>query len=85
MVYSTCTFSPEEDEEQIARFLERHPEFSLVKLPAEHRLPGLSASRTEKIDDSYFSEDAMFRIWPHRVEGEGHFLALLEKTANKTA
>lgn len=85
MVYSTCTFSPEEDEEQIARFLERHPEFSLVKLPAEHRLPGLSASRTEKIDDSYFSEDAMFRIWPHRVEGEGHFLALLEKTANKKA
>ncbi len=31
MVYSTCTFSPEEDEEQIANFLERHPDCSLVK------------------------------------------------------
>lgn len=62
MVYSTCTFSREEDEEQIVRFLERHPEFLVVQLPGTA---------------------AMFRIWPHRVEGEGHFLALLEKTADK--
>ena len=32
IVYSTCTFSPEENEQSIARFLERHPEFSVVQL-----------------------------------------------------
>ena len=47
MVYSTCTFSPEEDEAGIAAFLDRHPEFSVVKVPEEKRLPGLSAGRAE--------------------------------------
>lgn len=32
IVYSTCTFSPEEDEGSVERFLCRHPEFSLVKM-----------------------------------------------------
>ncbi|MDE6104412.1 MAG: NOL1/NOP2/sun family putative RNA methylase [Clostridia bacterium] len=32
MVYSTCTFAPEEDEEQIASFLKSHPEFKLIKM-----------------------------------------------------
>ena len=31
IAYSTCTFSPEENEQSIARFLERHPEFSVVQ------------------------------------------------------
>ncbi len=33
MVYSTCTFSPEENEEVVIRFLESHPDFSLVPAP----------------------------------------------------
>lgn len=53
LVYSTCTFSLAEDEEQIAAYLKKHPEMRLV--------------RQEK-------------LYPHRVEGEGHFAALLEKT-----
>ena len=35
LVYSTCTFSSEEDEEQIQTFLERHADFSLIE---EHKL-----------------------------------------------
>ena len=31
LVYSTCTFAPEENEEQIARFLEAHPEYTLLE------------------------------------------------------
>ncbi len=31
LLYSTCTFAEEEDEEQIARFLERHTEFALER------------------------------------------------------
>ena len=30
MIYSTCTFAPEEDEGQVAAFLQRHPEFELA-------------------------------------------------------
>jgi NOL1/NOP2/fmu family ribosome biogenesis protein len=41
LVYSTCTFAPEEDEGTIARFLETNPDFEVVPLPAEHGfMPG---------------------------------------------
>lgn len=33
LVYSTCTFAPEEDEESVAVFLTHHPEFSVVNMP----------------------------------------------------
>ncbi|MDO5406990.1 MAG: RsmB/NOP family class I SAM-dependent RNA methyltransferase [Eubacteriales bacterium] len=108
MIYSTCTFSPEEDEAGIAAFLDRHPEFSVVRVPEEKRLPGLSAGRAEwsgrraelagdlagSAGDSAGSAGSptesagslahpevadTFRIWPHRAEGEGHYLALLTK------
>lgn len=76
VVYSTCTFAPEEDEEGIAGFLSCHPEFFIV---SGIRLPGLSGGRPEwsRIPCSELSET--FRIWPHLAEGEGHYLALLEK------
>ncbi len=35
IVYSTCTFSPEEDEGAVERFLERHPEFSVCDGPVK--------------------------------------------------
>ncbi len=43
MVYSTCTFAPEEDEDGIAAFLERHPEFSVVCLEKDEVPEGLSS------------------------------------------
>lgn len=50
IVYSTCTFSKEENEDVIEYFLERHPDFTL---------------------------EEMERFWPHKVDGEGHFVAKL--------
>ncbi|WP_448754211.1 RsmB/NOP family class I SAM-dependent RNA methyltransferase [Agathobacter sp.] len=50
IVYSTCTFSQEENENVIEYFLERHPDFTL---------------------------EEMERFWPHKVDGEGHFVAKL--------
>lgn len=79
LVYSTCTFSPEEDEDGIARFLERHSEFSIVKLSEEQQLSGLSKGRAEWCRNSHAELADTYRIWPHRVKGEGHYLALLEK------
>ena len=64
IAYSTCTFNALENEGVIQGFLHRHPEFSLVPFA----LPGLPAS------------DGMLRLWPHEIQGEGHFAALLRKT-----
>lgn len=76
MVYSTCTFAPEEDEEGIARFLERHPDFFIEKVTGRE---GLSQGHPEWSDISCDDLVHTFRIWPHRSRGEGHYLAVLGK------
>lgn len=91
MVYSTCTFSPEENEGMIAAFLKDHSEFSVVPIGnSEWFSPG-EAAWLEKRGLPEFGldgrEDAAFiaqtagtgRLWPHRVKGEGHFMAVLRK------
>lgn len=50
IVYSTCTFSKEENEDVIEYFLQEHPDFTVEKLE---------------------------RFWPHKQDGEGHFVAKL--------
>ncbi len=67
LLYSTCTFSKKEDEEQIQWFLAAHPEFELVPLPL---FPGAAEG---------FGLPGAIRLFPHKVKGEGHFLALLHK------
>lgn len=79
LVYSTCTFSPEEDENGIACFLERHPEFAVAEICAEDQLEGLSEGRPEWCEHEHPEISLTYRIWPHKAEGEGHYLALLEK------
>ena len=68
LVYSTCTFAPAEDEGSIGRFLERHPEFYVEEVPLaegmSHGLGELSAT---------------IRLWPHKLRGEGHYVAVLRK------
>lgn len=64
LVYSTCTFSREENEETVAAFLESHPEFSPEQVEAPWFEPG---------------ENGSFRLWPHKLLGEGHFAAVLRK------
>lgn len=76
MIYSTCTFAPEENEGSIERFLKRHPEFRLVDLPAN---AGLASGRPEWIEDGRSELTKTVRLWPHHLEGEGHFVARLQK------
>ena len=64
LVYSTCTFAPEEDEMAVAEFLSRHPEFE----PEAVIAPWFEAG-----------ENGSFRMWPHKLLGEGHFAAVLRK------
>jgi 16S rRNA C967 or C1407 C5-methylase (RsmB/RsmF family)/NOL1/NOP2/fmu family ribosome biogenesis protein len=75
ILYGTCTFSPEENEGVIARFLDEHPEFSLVELPD---LPGMGPGRPELIKASPELRKAG-RFWPHTGPGHGHFYALLRR------
>jgi len=64
LVYSTCTFAPEEDEWAVEAFLESHPEFTL-----------------EAVENPWFDckTPGMYRMWPHKLLGEGHFAAVLRK------
>jgi NOL1/NOP2/sun family putative RNA methylase len=76
LVYSTCTFNPQENEQLLVRFLTKHPEFRLVPVPqAEHYQPGRPDWTTTA--DPELSKAA--RLWPHHLRGEGHFVAVLEK------
>jgi len=71
LVYSTCTFAYEENEGQIARFLDRHPDYELMPVPLRPGLSeGLPAPGRSRIG---------IRVWPHRAEGDGHFCAVLIK------
>lgn len=85
LLYSTCTFSPRENEGSVARFLAEHPEFEVerIEAPAEWGLgPGRPDWLTEE-EKAGLSEERLaslagtVRVWPHRSRGEGHFAALL--------
>lgn len=68
LLYSTCTFAPVENEEVIRYLLEQQPELELQEIPfREGFSPGLNGL------------EKCVRLWPHRISGEGHFLALLRK------
>lgn len=76
LLYSTCTFDPLENEGTIEYLLEQNPEFCILDMePYEgfcHGLPEV----TESKDPMY---EKTVRIWPHKMHGEGHYLALLQK------
>ena len=77
LLYSTCTFAPEEDEEQVLALLRRHPELSPKPLTST---AGFGAGPELLPKDSRLPEPAFCaRLYPHRVRGDGQFLALLQK------
>lgn len=80
MVYSTCTFSAEENEKTIVSFLERHPEFE----PEEEAIPSVLRQEAGDLGDGTEGRlKGSIRLWPHKLKGEGHFLACLRKAGNE--
>lgn len=90
LVYSTCTFAPAENEGSIARFLLRHPQFAVVdqreRLGERFETWGLAGGHPDWADpegresfpDEILSQlSGTVRLWPDRLDGEGHFLAVL--------
>lgn len=79
MVYSTCTFAPQENEGSISRFAKRNPGFSI--LPIEKR-EGFDSGRPDWTENPAPRLEDTIRLWPHRVKGEGHYAALMQKAGN---
>ena len=78
MCYSTCTFSPEENEAVITHLLRKNPRMKVIPMEDyEGFSPGITHYRSETFDESCA---LCRRIWPHRMPGEGHFIALLQNT-----
>lgn len=70
LIYSTCTFSREENERMAEWFITEFKGYEIVTHPD---VPDVSFSRV-------FREDrGAIRIWPHRSRGEGHFCVHLRK------
>ena len=78
LVYSTCTFAPQEDEAQIAAFLARHAEFSLRPALEESPLSFGSEGEANRTGGLPCDVSLLRRIWPCQG-GEGHFIARLQK------
>lgn len=74
--YSTCTFAPAENEDCMARFIQRHPQFHLVEVEKKGNMsagnPNFATTTVEGLEKT-------IRLWPHKLDGEGHFIAVLEK------
>ena len=78
LVYSTCTFAPAENEGVISRFLSEFVEFSAVQTDA----PWFSPGRPDWTENPAKGIEHTFRLWPHKLSGEGHYAAVLEKAGD---
>ncbi len=70
IVYSTCTFAPEENEEVIDYFLKNHPDLEL-----------LPTIKNKQIKDGLDEYHLCSRFYFHYFNGEGHFIAKIRKNA----
>lgn len=75
LLYSTCTFSPQENEEVVSYILENFPQMELLRITGYE---GFSKGRPQWGNGDSRLENCV-RIFPHHMAGEGHFLALFKK------
>lgn len=72
LLYSTCTFSTEENEDVVMNFLKDNPDFYLVE-PNDNVLPYTMPG----------SDERMRRFYPHIAPGEGQFSALMKRSGER--
>ena len=78
LVYSTCTFAPQENEGSVSAFLHAHSDFFIETVSAPWFLPG----RPDWIDDPAPGLEHSSRLSPHKLRGEGHYAAVLRKAGS---
>lgn len=76
MLYSTCTFDASENERIIDGLLTDFPEFHVLPMEGYE---GFVAGMPEVTDSGREELKNTLRIFPHKMKGEGHYLALLQK------
>ena len=90
LVYSTCTFAPDENEGAVLAFLRRHPDFEVVASDEPRVVAAREAGLLDggcaawvghmtPTDEECHALSLTYRVLPHHAEGEGHFAALLHK------
>lgn len=83
LVYSTCTFSTQENEGVMAAFLKSHPDFSIETSQLERFFepgrPDWVAEEGQALEGQVEDLVHTMRLWPHRITGEGHYIARLKK------
>lgn len=77
LIYSTCTYSPEENTQSVTLFLEEHPDMELypLVLPREYGMLPVKIAGVE---------NAAYQCFPHHCRGEGFFICRLRKKGEKT-
>lgn len=70
LLYSTCTYAPDENEKAMAYILKRNPDIKAIDLPAL------------KSWQSQISDFPCYRLMPHQGVGAGGFCCLLHKEGN---
>ncbi len=81
MLYSTCTFDAEENEGTIEYLLKEYPEFQILEMKSYE---GFAPGKVEVTETGIEDMKNTVRIFPHKMKGEGHFLALLQKGESHT-
>lgn len=83
LLYSTCTFSLDENEMQVDSFLTRHPEFELI--PVSKAVQDVTANGYIFDGCKHESVALTRRFYPHISKGEGQFIALFRKVGKVAA
>lgn len=77
LVYSTCTFSPEENEGRLSVFLREHEAYTIEEIPCGNLF---SPGRPDWLEEAADGIELSRRLWPHLLQGEGHFVARLRRS-----
>ena len=77
IVYSTCTFSRQENEEVIDEFLQNHEDFEVTD--SKYKFSSGYALEGSRFNDELVKTN---RIFPHKFDGEGHFFAVLKNNGD---
>ena len=81
MQIENCSdFLTMEDEAMVDQFLTKHPDLSL--LPIE-KVGGMEDGHPEWCESKRAEIVYTARFWPHKVEGQGHFAALIQRAGDK--
>ena len=78
LLFSTCTFAEEENEEAVTAFLAAHRDFEIAPIA-----PAVAAITADGIHRAGRPQDITKtrRYYPHLAKGEGQYIALLHRTA----